>query len=105
MNKYFNRSHSDKGNGNLFDTIAWTPYKATATSANQVVAIKKKPGMVARLYVETDGVTVTLYDDTDQVWPGLTGAGEDEFVDAPIFFGESINLKFSGAGTAFILYR
>lgn len=92
------------GNRTVSDLIAWTPKQVTAVGAGSIV-VKRGSGEVARLLVETAGVAVALYDDDVQVWAALTGVDEDEFAAAPLFCGESIVLNFSGAGTAYILFR
>lgn len=84
--------------------IEWTPKKVVATGAGNYT-VTSGPAVVGRLFVETAGVTVAIYNDTEHVWPGLTGLDEDEFLSAPLHCSKKIVLNFSAAGTAYVLYR
>jgi len=86
------------------DVVAWAPKKVVATGAGDI-KIKSGSGIVGNLYVATEGVSVSIKDGTEEVRPALTGVGEDDYSQLPIVVGDSITLNFSGAGTAYIIYR
>ena len=94
----------NKGNKIHSDVIAWAPKKITTTGAEDVV-VKKGSGIVANLRVVTEGISVTIKDGTVEVCEPLTGVDEDDYRNTPIQLGDSITLSFSGAGTAYIIYR
>ncbi len=86
------------------DLQGWTPKKVTSTGA-ETIEVNNGPGMVARLYAATEGVSVKILDGVADVWPALVGVDEDEFYNAPLQCNTNISLQFDGIGTAYILYR
>ena len=85
------------------DVPGWTSKKITATAAGNVV-VKNKPGLLAYIKAITTGVTVTPYDGTRQLWPGVQAA-DLNFPDAPLACSANITLNFSAAGEAWVIYR
>lgn len=82
----------------------WTAELVTAVGA-EVVGVKAAAGKVAKIIVNTDVITVTPKDGATAVWAALTDNVGLDLVNAPMQFNTSINLDFSGAGTAWILYK
>ena len=82
----------------------WTAELVAAAGA-EVVEVKDAPGKVARVIVNTGAINVTLQDDGDAKWAVLTSAAELNLVGTPIKFDDNIELNFSGAGNAWILYK
>ncbi len=71
----------------------------------EVKAVKASPGKVARIRVVTNGITVTPKDGNASAWGALTDAAELDLGGTPMQFDTSISLDFSGAGSAWILYK
>lgn len=82
----------------------WTAEKITAAAA-ETKAVKASPGKVARIRVETAVITVTPKDGATAVWGPLSDAAELDLGGTPMQFNTSINLDFSAAGAAYILYK
>ena len=82
----------------------WTAELVTAAGA-EVVEVKDTPGKVARVVVNTGAINVTLQDDGDAMWAPLTSAAELNLIGTPMQFNDNIELAFSGAGNAWILYK
>lgn len=82
----------------------WTGELITAVEA-EAIEVKGSAGKVAKIIVNTDVITVTLKDDDTAVWAALTDDVSLDLVTAPIQLNTSINLDFSDAGSAWILYK
>ena len=82
----------------------WTAEKITAAKA-ETIAVKAAAGKVARIRVMTAAITVTPKDGATAVWGALTNAAELDLGGTPMQFDTSINLDFSAAGDAYILYK
>lgn len=82
----------------------YTAELITAAGA-ETVAVKATPGKVARIRVVDASINVTPKDGADAAWGVLTNAAELDLGGTPMQFNTSINLEFSGAGSAWILYK
>lgn len=82
----------------------YTAEEITAAGA-ETVAVKATPGKVARIRVVTAVITVTPQDGAGDAWGALTNAAELDLGGTPMQFTTNIGLKFSGAGSAWILYK
>lgn len=67
--------------------------------------VKAAPGKVARIIVNTAVITVTPMDGAVAAWAALTSAAELNLAGTPMQFSSSIELAFSAAGDAWILYK
>jgi hypothetical protein len=76
----------------------------TAGGAETVV-VKATSGKVARIRVVTNGINVTPKNGNDAAWGALTDAAELDLGGTPMQFDADIRLDFSGAGSAWILYK
>ncbi len=76
----------------------------TADGAKTMV-VKAAPGKVARIRVVTNGITVTPKDGAADAWGALDDTAELDLGGTPMQFTASIELAFSGAGSAWILYK
>lgn len=74
-------------------------HHVTATTGNEVATIKNEKGYVYKIAI-TDGTDVQLFDGSTAAWK----KGEFES-DVPLICSDSIVLKFSTVGEAFILYK
>lgn len=82
----------------------YTALKVTAAGA-EVKTAKATPGKVARIKVITNGINVTPTDGATAAWDALTDAAELDLGGTPVQFRTSIKLDFSGAGSAWIIYK
>ena len=71
----------------------------------ETIVVKATPGKVVRIRVETNGINVTPKNGNDAAWGVLTDAAELDLGGTPMQFNTSISLDFSGAGSAWILYK
>lgn len=85
-------------------SAGWTVAKITATGA-ETKTVKATPGKVARIYVETNGITVTPMNGLVAAWDVLTDAAELDLSGTPVAYTTSIKLAFSAAGSAWIIYK
>lgn len=85
-------------------TQGYTAELITAAGAG-VEAVKATPGKVARIRVVTGAITVTPVDGVVAAWGPLTDATELDLGGTPMQFSTDIGLDFSGAGSAWILYK
>ena len=67
--------------------------------------VKATPGKVARIRVVTAAITVTPKDGANSAWGALTNAAELDLGGTPMQFNTDIQLTFSAAGSAWILYK
>lgn len=82
----------------------WTATKATATGAEDIT-IKSSEGKLGRILVLTDVITVTPKDDATDLWDAVIDDAEFDTSHTPIDFATSLVLTFSGAGSAWVLYK
>lgn len=82
----------------------WTSQLVEAEEA-EVIEVKASAGKVAKIIVNTESITATLKDGDAAVWADLTDSAGLDLVTAPLQLNTSINLDFSGAGSAWILYK
>ncbi len=75
------------------------------TGGEETIEVKDAPGKVARIRVITGAINVTPMDGTDEAWGVLTNADEFNLAGTPMQFKDSIALKFSDDGVAWILYK
>jgi hypothetical protein len=61
------------------------------------------PGPVLLGAVKTDGGSVTIFDDTRQVWPAVTT--EVTFTDTPLRIHGSLQVDSTAAATIFVAYK
>jgi hypothetical protein len=80
----------------------WESVLVTATGA-ETKTVKSSSGKVARLLVNGN-YNVTINDDTTAKWAVINNTSID-FSNSPIKCGTSIKLTFSGAGSAWIIYK
>lgn len=86
------------------DAAGWTAVLITAVGA-ETKEVKATEGKIARIRVNTASITVTPKDATAAVWGALTDAAEFVTYGTPIKCATSIQLTFSGAGNAWVLYK
>lgn len=82
----------------------YTAELITAAAAG-TEAVKATPGKVARIRVVTAAINVTPQDGAGDAWGALTNAAELDLGGTPMQFSTNIGLKFSAAGSAWILYK
>jgi len=82
----------------------WKAEKIIVAAA-ETKAVKASAGKVARIRVITAVITVTPKDGATAAWGALTNAAELDLGGTPMQFNTSINLEFSAAGEAYILYK
>ncbi|KNY26330.1 hypothetical protein [Pseudobacteroides cellulosolvens] len=80
----------------------WTSVLITATAA-ETKTVKTSAGKVAKILVNGN-YNVTLNDDTTAKWAAINNTSVD-FSNCPIKCDTSIKLTFSGAGSAWIVYK
>lgn len=82
----------------------WTGVLITAVGAG-IQSVKATKGKVAKIIVNTGAINVTPKDGAVAAWAVLTSASGLDLVTAPMQFNTSIQLDFSGAGNAWVLYK
>lgn len=82
----------------------WTALKVTASGA-ETKTVKATAGKVARIKVLDGAISVTPVSGSTAMWDALTNAAELDLTGTPMSFPTSIKLTFSGAGSAWILYK
>lgn len=85
-------------------TQGYTAELITAAGPGTEV-VKASAGKVARIIVNTAVITVTPMDGAVAAWAALTSAAELDLGGTPMQFNDSIELAFSAAGNAWILYK
>ena len=85
-------------------SAGWTAAKITAAAA-ETKTVKATAGKVARILVVTGAISVTPTNGSTAAWDALTNAAELDLSGTPMTFSTSIKLAFSGAGSAWILYK
>jgi len=84
--------------------IGWTATKITATGV-ETKTVKATPGKIARIKVVTGAITIIPKNGTTAIWDAIDNTAEFNQVGSPIQCNTSINLTFSGAGDAWIIYK
>jgi hypothetical protein len=82
----------------------WTSALVEAEGAG-AIEVKDSAGKVAKIIVNTNGITVTLKDDDTEAWTELSDDAGLDLVTAPMQLNTSIVLDFSAPGSAWILYK
>lgn len=82
----------------------WHVAKVTADDA-ETIEIYEGTCLLGGIFVETPDISVTPKDDTDEVWAGMTSLlGLHNFFH-PIAITTSLQLSFSAAGSAWVIWK